>query len=88
MTLGERIRFARKLTGYDVKELCEMLEISPNTFYGYEQDQREPPFFVMCCLADVFKVPLDYFAGKRELTERDKERLFKERWERMWQDTN
>jgi transcriptional regulator with XRE-family HTH domain len=82
LTLGERIKFARKITGYDVKELCEMMGISINTYYGYESDRYEPSFFVVCYLANVFKIPLEYFAGYRELAEREKERIFKERWER------
>ncbi len=86
MTLGEKIRFVRKLSGLTMKEVAETSGISDVTIANYEHNVTEPSFFNMCCLADILKVPLDYFTGKKELTEKEKEEIFKRRWEKQWQD--
>ena len=42
MTIGERIKQARKAKGITQRELAEMLEVSPGCFHQWESRKRNP----------------------------------------------
>lgn len=88
MTLGERIKNLRQLHGLSRGELSQRSGVSSRLISCYENQGVEPSFFNMCCLADALEISLDYFAGKRELTEKEREEIFNKRCAKLWQDMN
>lgn len=43
MTIGDRIRLARRHRGMRSKQLAEALAVDPNTISNYENDKTTPP---------------------------------------------
>lgn len=68
MTLGERLRLLRKGRGYTQQELADRLGISASAVGMYEQGRRQPDPDILCRVAEVFGVRVDYLVGREELS--------------------
>jgi transcriptional regulator with XRE-family HTH domain len=75
--LPNRIRKNRREYRYTIKELAEMLNISPSVCSRYEDGSVQPTMEVLCDMADLFNTTIDelYFDFKLQ---RRKERKDKE----------
>lgn len=63
MTLGEKLRSARRAKGLTVKQLSEKSGVAATTIRYYETDKSEPTFFKLSCLATALNLSLDSLAG-------------------------
>lgn len=70
MTLGERIRLARKYNELSMPKLASICGIYKNTIFLYEKNKVEPSLFNATCIADALDVSLDYLVGKDEALEK------------------
>ena len=70
MTLGERIKAARKEKGITQKELADLINKGFSTVQKYEIDVIEPPISVLEKIADALNVSIQKLCGlSDELTE-------------------
>lgn len=63
---GARIREQRKLRGWTMKQLGQMLELAESTISGYENEIRKPDPDTLLKLADLFEVSVDYLLGRTD----------------------
>lgn len=64
MILGERIRELRRERGMTQEELAGILYVNRTAVSGWENGKRLPDIFVLCNIADIFNVSLDYLVGR------------------------
>ncbi len=68
LTLGERIKKARKQAKLSQLQLGVALKVSDKTISGYESDRISPPIEKLQKIAELLKKPITYFLG---IDERD-----------------
>lgn len=76
----ETMRELRKARGWSAKQLGEMVGVAEVTISTYETGKRLPPVDVVCAIADIFDVSLDYLVRGKEKDRpkgRSKEELLK-----------
>ena len=61
MTIGQRIKQARKSSQLSLRDLAERAQISPMAISKYERDQDIPSSGVLLRLADALDVSIDFF---------------------------
>ena len=66
MTLGEKLREARKQAGLTQEQVAMRTGISKTNVANYEGDRIEPSFFKICCIANLLGLSLNYLAGWKE----------------------
>ena len=59
MSFHENLRYYREKAGYTTKELANLLNISANTYAGYEIREREPKYQMLCKIADLLNISTD-----------------------------
>jgi transcriptional regulator with XRE-family HTH domain len=62
MTVGKKIREARRALKLTQKMLGEITGINTNTICGYERERTEPPLSYAVRIADALGISLDYLA--------------------------
>lgn len=62
MTL--KIKEARKLAGITQKELAKQIGVSAGTLSDYESGNHEPKSDVLCSIADICGVTIDFLVGR------------------------
>ena len=62
MTLGEKIRFHRRIQRISQQKLAEQLGITRLTLGKYESDIWEPSFNIVAGIAKALGLTLDYLA--------------------------
>ncbi|MCY8486383.1 helix-turn-helix domain-containing protein [Bacillus atrophaeus] len=67
MTLGKRLKEARKKAGYTQKQAAEKLKIGNNNLSNYERDYRDPDTDTLLKLSDLYNVSTDYLLGKEDV---------------------
>ena len=67
-----RLRELRKEKKVMVKDLSEMLSVTPRAFNYYENGIREPNYSNLITLADYFGVSVDYMLGRTDNPEVNK----------------
>ncbi len=67
MEFKERLRDLRLKKGMKSKEVAQLVGISEPTYISYESRGSQPPYEVLCKIADVFDMSIDYLIrGKRK----------------------
>lgn len=69
--IGRRIRKLRKEVNMRQKDLAEKIGYSRTTIANYETDIRIPNIEVLCTLADLFNVSIDYIVGRTNIREQN-----------------
>ena len=65
METKEVLKILRKSKGFtNMKDFCEAVEISVNTYQNYESGKRIPTADVLIKLADFYGVTTDYLLGR------------------------
>ena len=64
MTIGERIKQARKAKGLKRKELAEKIGTTPQTICRYEADGRRPKVDAMLKIAEALNIPASELLGE------------------------
>lgn len=64
MTIGQRIREARKNAGLTQRELAEKSGTATGTIQQYELGKRKPRFEQISAIADALEIDLFYFKGE------------------------
>lgn len=64
MTIGERIKQARKAKGMKRKELAEKIGTTPQTICRYEADGRRPKVDAMLKIAEALNIPISELLGE------------------------
>jgi len=67
MSIGERLRSARKQKGLTIAELAKLLGVAPITVSRYETNKREPDIETLKKLSDILDVSVDYLLGKEDV---------------------
>lgn len=68
MEYYERIKNLREDNDLKQKDVSEMLYVHKNTYYNYENGNKDIPFSIVLKLSELFGgVSLDYIAGKTPL---------------------
>lgn len=62
----EKMRDLRKAKGLSAKQLGEMVGVAEVTISTYETGKRLPPVDIVCAIADIFDVSLDYLVRGKE----------------------
>ena len=65
-TFGDRLRKLRTERNLHQSELGEILELSPSAIGSYERNLREPSYFHLRKIADLFSVSVDYLLCRTE----------------------
>lgn len=68
MTIGERIKQARKAKGLKRKELAEKIGTTPQTICRYEADGRRPKVDAMLKIAEALNIPVSDLLGEPKPT--------------------
>jgi transcriptional regulator with XRE-family HTH domain len=71
MSLGKRLKEARRKAGYTQKEAAEKLNIGNNNLSNYERDYRDPDTDTLLKLSNLYNVSTDYLLGKDEVNKKD-----------------
>lgn len=67
MEFKERLRDLRLKKGMKSKDIAQLVGISEPTYISYESRGSQPPYEVLCKIADVFDMSIDYLIrGKRK----------------------
>ena len=64
MNLAKRLRDLREDNDLTQKELGAKLNLPPQRVHEWEKGIHEPRLAVLCELADIYGVTLDYIAGR------------------------
>ena len=70
MTLGKRIAWLRRRRRLSQGQLAEIVGVSRQIIYQYENDMTDPRLFTASCIADALGVSLDYLARGYEFNEK------------------
>ncbi|ATH95565.1 XRE family transcriptional regulator [Bacillus glycinifermentans] len=68
MTLGERLKKARKKAGYSQKEAAIKVNSTEKTISNYERDYRNPDPETLRKLSELYDVSTDYLLGRKPHT--------------------
>lgn len=71
MTLGDKLKKARKDAGFTKVDLAFRSGVSASTISNYENEEVEPSFFNICCIAQVLHLSLDYLASRERKKNND-----------------
>lgn len=86
-----KIKELRQQEKKKVKEIANLLGISVQSYYSYENNQTIPNLNTLTILADYYNVSLDYLVGRNfnntEIYLRDDEKIMLENYRKM-SDTN
>ncbi|MDE6021176.1 MAG: helix-turn-helix domain-containing protein, partial [Ruminococcus sp.] len=67
METKEILKSLRKSKGFtNMKDFCEAIDISVNTYQNYESGKRIPTADILIKLADFYGVTTDYLLGRPE----------------------
>ena len=64
MTMGERIRYYRKLKGLTQNDVAIEVGLKPAAISKYEKNLREPKPKVLRIMADLFETTVDNIVGR------------------------
>jgi len=67
---AQRLRELRLCKKVMVKEMAELINITPRNYQRYETGEVDPPTSKTITLADYFDVSIDYLVGRSETKER------------------
>lgn len=59
-TLSKNVRLLRILHGYKQQDMAAILHMSRTSYYGLECGGKTPDFSIVCKLAEIFNISLDY----------------------------
>ncbi|KJD57387.1 XRE family transcriptional regulator [Bacillus amyloliquefaciens] len=65
MTLGERLKQARKKAGLSQKEVAQAVNSTEKTISNYERNYRDPDTVTLSKLSDLYDVSTDYLLGRK-----------------------
>ncbi|MDP4527082.1 MULTISPECIES: helix-turn-helix domain-containing protein [Bacillus] len=72
MSLGKRLKEARKKRGLSQIEVAQKLNISNQVISNYERDFRDPDTKTLKQLSDLYNVSTDYLVGKAPVESNNK----------------
>lgn len=76
MTIGQRIKAARKAAGFTQRELAERSKVATGTIQQYELGKRQPRIEQLRSIAEALEVPTFYLAGEGTITDFEEARDF------------
>jgi len=74
LTLGQRVKFARKEAGLSQKDLAAKLKITDKAVSTYEVGRANPSFEMMKQISKITQKPINYFDEDVDITEPDLEK--------------
>lgn len=58
--VGNQLQYLRKKAGLTQKEVCDIVEVTPQSYSGYEKGKYEPSLETICRLAMLYNVTTDH----------------------------
>lgn len=66
VTFGERLKELRQNRHLKGQEVAKILGIATSTYVSYENRNSQPAFTVLCDIANLFGVSIDYLLGRKK----------------------
>lgn len=63
-TFNKNLKHYRKLKGFSGRELSQLLQVNYGAYQHYENRASQPPFDVLCKIADILGVTTDMLLGR------------------------
>ena len=64
INIGKKLKELRKENNYTQQNVADFLCVSRVVYNRYENNQREIPIEIVCSLADLYHVSVDYICGR------------------------
>ena len=61
MEIGKRLKKARKDIGYTLKKVASESDIGESSLSDFENSKREPKFYQLSKLAEIYRKPVEFF---------------------------
>lgn len=65
--VAEMLKELRITSGFQQKEVAKILDISPQTYNGYEKGRNEPPIEILVRLSFLYSMPVDVLVQRDRL---------------------
>ncbi len=62
--IGKNLKMLRERAGLSQKQLCDIIEISPQRYNAYEKGKNEPSIEILVRLSHIYMVTVDYIVGR------------------------
>ena len=69
MEIGNRLQVARKSLGYTLERVAQETGIGQSSLSDFENDKREPRFWQLSRLAELYRRPVEFFLSNERLSE-------------------
>lgn len=66
MDFPEKLKMLREKHGYTQQRLADSLHVTKNSISHYERNISMPDLDILCAIADIFDVSLDYLLGRSD----------------------
>lgn len=66
MNFSENLKMLREKYNYTQQQLADALHVTKNSISHYERGISMPDLGILCALADIFDVSLDYLLGRSD----------------------
>ncbi len=66
VTFGKRLKELRQNRHLKGQEVAKILGIATSTYVSYENRNSQPAFTVLCDIANLFDVSIDYLLGRKK----------------------
>lgn len=66
MNFSEKLKMLREKHGYTQQRLADALHVTKNSISHYERNISLPDLNILCAIADIFDVSLDYLLGRSD----------------------
>ena len=67
----KNLKLLREEKGWSQQKLAEMLNITQQTVFKYEQKSNEPDISTLIQIAEIFEVSVDFLIGNSEIREKN-----------------
>lgn len=70
----KNLKLLREEKGWSQQKVADMLNLTQQTVFKYEQKSNEPDIATLIRLADIFEVSVDFLIGNTEIREKNTNR--------------
>ncbi len=70
----KNLKLLREERGWSQQKVADMLNLTQQTVFKYEQKSNEPDIATLIRLADIFEVSVDFLIGNTEIREKNTNR--------------
>ncbi len=64
MTLGEKLKYLRRMENLSQNRLADILHIERSTYAYYESDRTRPDIYKLYAIAQIYGLPMAFFVNE------------------------